>query len=113
MFYDGVFDNLDGMKHVKPVPMHMLMDYVPDVAAFKEHDFKGADTYVCVVRTHLGLPFSRRKLISPQSKLKRTKQFYVPQYEALKALTSPEVCHGLLIPSAMPFSDPPRRSTRT
>ena len=27
----------------------------------------------------------------PQSKLKRTKQFYVPQYEALKALTAPEV----------------------
>lgn len=50
MFYDGVFDNLDGMKHVKPVPLEMFMDYVPDVAAFKEHDFKGADTYICAVR---------------------------------------------------------------
>ncbi|EIW62345.1 UROD/MetE-like protein [Trametes versicolor FP-101664 SS1] len=84
MFYDGVFDNLDGMKHIKPVPMHMLMDYVPDVAAFKEHDFKGADTYVCV------------------SKLKRTKQFYVPQYEALKALTSPEEHKNLKITMAAP-----------
>lgn len=50
MFYDGVFDNLDGMKHIKPVPHEMLMDYVPDVAAFKELDFKGADTYICAVR---------------------------------------------------------------
>ncbi|CDO69475.1 hypothetical protein BN946_scf184817.g35 [Trametes cinnabarina] len=75
MFYDGVFDNLEGMKHVKPVPPEMLMDYVPDVAAFKEHDFKGADTHICV------------------SKLKRTKPFYVPQFEALKALTKPEWFH--------------------
>ena len=26
------------------------MDYVPDVAAFKELDFKGADSYIWVVR---------------------------------------------------------------
>ena len=50
MFYDGVFDNLEGMKHVQPVPPEMFMDYVPDVAAFKKLDFKGADTYICVVR---------------------------------------------------------------
>ena len=30
--------------------MEMFMDYVPDVAAFKELDFKGADSYICVVR---------------------------------------------------------------
>ena len=27
------------------------MDYVPDVAAFKVIDFKGADSYLCVVCT--------------------------------------------------------------
>ena len=30
-----------------------------------------------------------------QSKLKRTKQSYVPQFEALKALTTPEVSCSL------------------
>lgn len=29
----------------------MFMDYVPDIAAFKELDFKGADSYLCVVCT--------------------------------------------------------------
>ena len=70
MFYDGVFDNLDGMKFVSPgecpshggmkfrshsglrtyqVPIEMFMDYVPDIAAFKVLNFKGADSYLCVV----------------------------------------------------------------
>ncbi|KAI0655349.1 UROD/MetE-like protein [Cubamyces menziesii] len=84
MFYDGVFDNLEGMKHVQPVPPEMFMDYVPDVAAFKKLDFKGADTYICV------------------SKLKRTKPFYVPQYEALKALTTPEEHKNIKITMAAP-----------
>ncbi|KAI0333365.1 UROD/MetE-like protein [Cubamyces sp. BRFM 1775] len=84
MFYDGVFDNLEGMKHVKPVPPEMFMDYVPDVAAFKKLDFKGADTYICV------------------SKLKRTKPFYVPQYEALKAFTTPEEHKNIKITMAAP-----------
>ena len=79
MFYDGVFDNLDGMKFVSPgecclrgrvrdsshsafwgpgrtvpthpVPIEMFMDYVPDIAAFKVLNFKGADSYLCVVRS--------------------------------------------------------------
>ncbi|TBU22674.1 UROD/MetE-like protein [Dichomitus squalens] len=84
MFFDGVFDNLDGMKFIKPVPPEMFMDYVPDIAAFKVHNFKGADSYICV------------------SKLKRTKQFYVPQYEALKALTAPEEHKSLKITMAAP-----------
>ncbi|KAI0365469.1 UROD/MetE-like protein [Pilatotrama ljubarskyi] len=119
MFYDGVFDNLDGMKHVKPVPPEMLMDYVPDVAAFKKLDFKGADTYLCVVRfssspfllfprspSQASLRFritgSHPTRDHPQSKLKRTKQFYVPQFEALKALTAPEEHKNLKITMAAP-----------
>ena len=27
------------------------MDYVPDIAAFKELNFHGGDTYVCTVRS--------------------------------------------------------------
>ncbi|KAM5537808.1 hypothetical protein V8D89_008576 [Ganoderma adspersum] len=84
MFYDGVFDNLDGMKFVSPVPIEMFMDYVPDIAAFKVLNFKGADSYLCV------------------SKLKRTKPFYVPQFEALKALTAPEEHKNLKITVAAP-----------
>ena len=55
----------------------MFMDYVPDVAAFKKLEFKGAASYVCT------------------GKLRRTKPFYVEHFEALKALTKPEE-HGRL-----------------
>jgi hypothetical protein len=52
----------------------MFMDYVPDVAGFKKLAFKNAPSYIC------------------ESKLRRTKPFYIAQFEALKALTKPEVC---------------------
>ena len=32
------------------VPPELFMDYVPDIAAFKVLNFKGADSYICVVR---------------------------------------------------------------
>ncbi|KAH8120189.1 UROD/MetE-like protein [Phellopilus nigrolimitatus] len=84
MFFDGVFDNLEGMKYIKEVPRHMLMAYVPDVAAFIKLDFHGGDTYIC------------------ESKLKRTKPFYKAQFEALKALTKPEEHKSLKITMCSP-----------
>lgn len=77
MFFDGVFDQMKGMKYVPDVPAYMFMEYVPDVMAFQLHDFKAAASYIC------------------EGKLERTKPFYVEQFEALKALTSPEE-HGRL-----------------
>ncbi|KAJ3483609.1 hypothetical protein NLI96_g6196 [Meripilus lineatus] len=72
MFFDGVFDNMDGMTYIPVVPMDWFMDYVPDLAAFKQWDFKGAASYIC------------------EGKLERTRPFYVPQFEALKKFTTPE-----------------------
>ena len=63
------------LAHLGLVPLHMFMDYVPDVAGFKKLEFKNAPSYIC------------------ESKLKRTKPFYVAQFEALKALTRPEVSY--------------------
>ncbi|TFY82381.1 hypothetical protein EWM64_g1635 [Hericium alpestre] len=75
MFYDGVFDNLEGMTYLPDVPLHMFMSYVPDTAAFKHHSFKKAASYIC------------------EGKLRRTKPFYKSQFEYLKSITSPEE-HG-------------------
>ena len=49
----------------------MFMDYVPDVAGFKKLAFKNAPSYIC------------------EAKLRRTKPFYLAQFEALKSLTDP------------------------
>ncbi|EED83727.1 predicted protein [Postia placenta Mad-698-R] len=85
MFFDGVFDNLDGMKYIPVVPLDWFMDYVPDVDAFKKHaSFKGAASYLC------------------ESKLKRTKPFYIGQFEALKTLTKPEEHKNLKITMCAP-----------
>ncbi|TFK56985.1 UROD/MetE-like protein [Heliocybe sulcata] len=73
MFFDGVFDNLDGMKYLPDVPLHMFMDYVPDIPAFKKLAVgKGGASFICV------------------GKLKRTKPFYKDQFEYLKSITKPE-----------------------
>ncbi|KAI0699462.1 UROD/MetE-like protein [Cytidiella melzeri] len=84
MFFDGVFDNMEGMEHVPEVPLYMFMEYVPDYIAFKKWEFKGADSYIC------------------KGKLKRTKPFYVPQFEQLKAFTKPEEHAGLKITMCAP-----------
>ncbi|EIM83778.1 UROD/MetE-like protein [Stereum hirsutum FP-91666 SS1] len=72
MFYDGVFDNLEGMRYVSDVPLEWFMDYVPDTFAFKQHSFKNAASYLC------------------EGKLRRTKPFYKSQFEYLKKITPPE-----------------------
>ncbi|OBZ65463.1 Uncharacterized protein YxjH [Grifola frondosa] len=85
MFFDGVFDNMEGMKLLSPVLPEMFMDYVPDIEAFKiQADFKGADSYICV------------------GKLKRTRPFYVPQFEALKKLTTPDEHKNIKITMCAP-----------
>jgi len=71
MFYDSVFDNLDGMTLVPDVPLEMFKLYVPDVAAFQQqHGFKKADSWICT------------------GKLKRTKAFYKDQFNGLKKFVS-------------------------
>ncbi|KAL6299977.1 hypothetical protein BKA93DRAFT_819683 [Sparassis latifolia] len=84
MFFDGVFDNLEGMKFLPNANPAMLMEYVPDIAAFKATGFKGADSYICV------------------SKLQRTKPFYIAQFESLKKLTAPEEHKNLKITMCAP-----------
>ncbi|KIJ45667.1 hypothetical protein M422DRAFT_227389 [Sphaerobolus stellatus SS14] len=84
MFYDGVFDNLDGMTHVKPVPKEWFMPYVPDIMAFQELNFKNADTYVCT------------------GKLKRTKPFYKDQFLGLAKFVPTEEVKNLKLTMCVP-----------
>ncbi|KAF8592041.1 UROD/MetE-like protein [Ramaria rubella] len=84
MFYDGVFDNLDGMKFLTSVPEHMFMTYVPDISAFKELDFKNAASYVC------------------EKKLKRTKPFYKDQFLGLAKFVPPEEVKNIKLTMCVP-----------
>ncbi|GJJ09543.1 hypothetical protein Clacol_003766 [Clathrus columnatus] len=81
MFYDGVFDNLEGMVFMKP---EMFMPYVPDIMAFKEHDFKNAATYIC------------------KSKIKRTKPFYKDQFLGLAKFVPPEEVKNIKLTMCVP-----------
>ncbi|KAF8532457.1 UROD/MetE-like protein [Gautieria morchelliformis] len=84
MFYDGVFDNMVGMKYLTPVPQHMFMTYVPDILAFQEHDFKNAASYICV------------------DKLERTRPFYKDQFLGLAKFVPPEEVKNIKLTMCVP-----------
>jgi len=84
MFYDGVFDNLDGMKFIKPVPKEWFMPWVPDIIAFQEQDFKNAATYLCA------------------GKLKRTKPFYRHQFLGLAKFVPPGEVKNIKLTMCVP-----------
>ncbi|THH11244.1 hypothetical protein EW146_g8102 [Bondarzewia mesenterica] len=106
MFFDGVFDNMEGMKFIADVPLYMFMvcsidlslslrplmknaarhtqEYVPDTAAFKIASFKKASSFIC------------------ESKLRRTKPFYKAQFEYLKKISPPEDVKNIKITMCAP-----------
>lgn len=84
MFYDGLFDNLDGFTYLDSPSIKIFKQYVPDVAAFTAKGFKPAGTHVCT------------------GPIKRTKPCYRPDFEFLKALVKPEEVAGVKLTLAAP-----------
>ncbi|KAL8286862.1 hypothetical protein RQP46_003868 [Phenoliferia psychrophenolica] len=68
MFFDGFFDNLDGMVTIQNPPKEFFNLWVPDIKAFFDSPAaKPAETTLC------------------RSKLVRTKPMYRPEFEFLKS----------------------------
>lgn len=87
MFFDGVFDQLQGMTLIPSVPPEMFKFYVPDVRAFQLESsgtFKKADSWICT------------------GKLKRVTPFYKDQFEGLKKFVAPEEVKDLKITVCAP-----------
>ncbi|GAA6053621.1 hypothetical protein JCM3770_001561 [Rhodotorula araucariae] len=85
MFFDGFFDNLDGMVEVKDPGREMYKMYVPDVKGFFEsHAEKPASTMVC------------------KAKLVRNKPMYRPEFEYVASLVKPEEVKNVKITLAAP-----------
>jgi len=87
MFFDGVFDQLEGMTLIPSVPAEMFKLYVPDVKAFQiesNETFKKADSWICT------------------GKLKRVKPLYKDQFEGLKKFVSPEEVKDLKLTVCAP-----------
>lgn len=84
IFFEGVFDQLEGMKYIPEVPLEWFMDYVPDVPAFKESKTTGVPSYVC------------------DAKIRRVKPFYISQFEDLKRLTRSDEHKNLKITMCAP-----------
>ncbi|KZV76713.1 UROD/MetE-like protein [Peniophora sp. CONT] len=72
IFYDGVFNKLEGMQFAK-VPLDQFMEYLGSVKAM--HDFSQDGTFPSYICT---------------GKLKRIQPFYVPEFEYLKTIVPPE-----------------------
>ncbi|EWC45398.1 hypothetical protein DRE_00797 [Drechslerella stenobrocha 248] len=72
MFYEGFFDNLDGMEEVSKPPRAIFKEYVPDLQAFLAQGIEPAGTWLCTGKlVHKG-----------QSK-------YVQQYDYIKSKLQP------------------------
>ncbi|KZT56398.1 UROD/MetE-like protein [Calocera cornea HHB12733] len=84
MFYDGFFDNLEGMTLVKDPSPDIFMDYVPDIKAFKAVGFKGGETYLAT------------------GKIKRVKPCYVPWFLSLAKDVAPEDVKHIKMTMAAP-----------
>ncbi|KPV73929.1 uncharacterized protein RHOBADRAFT_66684 [Rhodotorula graminis WP1] len=85
MFFDGFFDNLDGMVEIKNPGRELFKMYVPDIKGFFEsHASKPASTMVC------------------RSKLRRTKPMYRPEFEYTASLVKPDEVKNVKITLAAP-----------
>ncbi|BGP19202.1 hypothetical protein JCM10213_002103 [Rhodosporidiobolus nylandii] len=85
MFFDGFFDNLDGMAVVNAPGRELFKMYVPDVKGFFEsHAEKPASTMLC------------------KGKLVRNKPMYRPEFDFLAKSVAPEEVKNIKITLAAP-----------
>ncbi|KAK6544614.1 hypothetical protein TWF694_001302 [Orbilia ellipsospora] len=71
MFYDGFFDNLNGMEDVSNPPREIFKEYVPDVKAFLMQGIKPAGTCLCTGKiSHKGTSKYVRQFDYIKTKLK-------------------------------------------
>ncbi|TFK41232.1 hypothetical protein BDQ12DRAFT_664076 [Crucibulum laeve] len=72
MFFEGVFDVLEGMTYMPKRPITEFKPYIPHIGFMYAMGTKEAETIYC------------------SGKIKRTKPFYVEHFKYLKSLVSPE-----------------------
>jgi len=83
-FYEGFFENLEGIEDVHNPPLEIFRVYLPDVQAFVTNDTIPASTLLCT------------------GKIKHVKSGYVPQFEAVKKLVHPDEVRNIKITVASP-----------
>ncbi|KAG6873566.1 hypothetical protein C0992_008618, partial [Termitomyces sp. T32_za158] len=72
MFFEGVFDNLEGMTVIPNRPIETFKKYIPHIGMMYAYGVKEAETIFC------------------SGKIKRTKPFYLDQFNYVKKLVSAE-----------------------
>ncbi|KAF7347889.1 Methionine vitamin-b12 [Mycena venus] len=73
VFFEGVFDKLEGMTYLPHRPMTEFKSYIPHVKILSAMGFTESPSWYC------------------SGKIKRTVPFYVDHFKALKAVVPPEV----------------------
>ncbi|KAF9535399.1 hypothetical protein CPB83DRAFT_865696 [Crepidotus variabilis] len=72
MFFEGVFDKLEGMITISNRPISTFKPYIPHIAIMYAQGIQESETIFC------------------NGKIKRTKPFYVEEFKYLKSITAPE-----------------------
>ncbi|KAG6842269.1 hypothetical protein C0991_000239 [Blastosporella zonata] len=92
MFFEGVFDNLEGITAISNRPITTFKEYIPHIRLMYQYGLKEAETVFCTVRTcsNSSSETTRFNLPSFQGKIRRTKPFYLDQFNYLKGLVPAE-----------------------
>ncbi|KIY50536.1 UROD/MetE-like protein [Fistulina hepatica ATCC 64428] len=72
MFFDGVFDKLEGMKYIPDRPISEFKSYIPHIGMMYAAGIKFSETIYC------------------NSEIKRTKPFHIDEFIYLKSLVAEE-----------------------
>ncbi|KAF9568459.1 UROD/MetE-like protein [Agrocybe pediades] len=83
-FFDGVFDKLQGMVYVPNRPISAFKPYIPHIAFMYAAGIQESETIYC------------------NGKIKRTKPFYVDEFNYLKSLVAPEDVKNIKITMCSP-----------
>ncbi|KAF8168175.1 hypothetical protein B0H34DRAFT_684486 [Crassisporium funariophilum] len=83
-FFDGVFENLDGMEFMPNRPIATFKQYIPHIAMMYATGVQESPTFFC------------------NGKIKRNKPFYVDEFKSLKALVPAEDVGSIKITMCSP-----------
>jgi hypothetical protein len=115
MFFEGVFDNLEGMTALPHRPMsefkvrdacfcydlaneYHFQPYIPHIAMMSAWGLTESESVFCSVSKSDGVQTDFRSQCVCQGKIKRTRPFYTKQFEFLKSVVAAEVFVALRRP---------------
>ncbi|RXW15770.1 hypothetical protein EST38_g10086 [Candolleomyces aberdarensis] len=90
MFYDNVFDRLEGITFIPNRPIATFKPYIPHVGFMYMMGIQEAETFYCT------------DIMAIQGKIKRTRSWYIDEFNYTKSLVAPEDVKNIKVTMCAP-----------